>query len=247
MNTGLLIPLTFANGRDKTEPIVSAIISQNGTAVLGCQDGTSFLLHDSPPSSQVEGPKYEPKFIRSSRPASPVDSRTTSRSISPASTSSGLAPFVVASRSRISSGITKEQVEAPKNFVDFDEEPDKLKDLLKGRRPSNKRGSLDASVATLSAEAPPKRKDGAYGSLLSANNSPAFTPVSVSAPSSPVTNHQALEFQCHVFPPPRFGQPQVVADLMSTNDDCYLTLYVSGFVSLSTVFSSTDLWSEIFQ
>ncbi|KAF9031392.1 WD40 repeat-like protein [Hymenopellis radicata] len=232
MTPGLLIPLSFANGHDKTEPIVSAIISQNGTAVLGCQDGTSFLLHESRPSLHAAAPQDEPKFTRSSRPASPADSRTTSRSISPASTSSGLAPFVVASRARISSGITKEQVEAPKNFVDYDEEPDKLKDLLKGRRPTNKRGSLDASVATLSAEVTSKRKDGAYGSLLSANNSPAFTPVST--PSSPIANHQALEFQCHVFPPPRFGQPQVVADLMSTNDDCYLTLYVSGDLSVTS-------------
>jgi hypothetical protein len=52
------------------------------------------------------------------------------------------------------SGVSAEQVEAPKNYVDFEDEPDKLKDMLKGKSPSVKAPSDTASERTLSAKSP---------------------------------------------------------------------------------------------
>ncbi|KAJ6554909.1 hypothetical protein DFH09DRAFT_1493798 [Mycena vulgaris] len=96
-----------------------------------------------------------------------------SRSASP--TTSPKAPFNVASRSRIVSGITAAQVEAPKNY---------LKDMLKGRNhkersvPASSDNSPVPSIYNVKRSDPPK-------SLLSATNSPSQTPKTISAPSSP--------------------------------------------------------------
>lgn len=45
------------------------------------------------------------------------------------------------------SGVTAEKVEAPKNYVDFDEQPEKLKGLLMGKSTRDSRTSLSDSGA----------------------------------------------------------------------------------------------------
>lgn len=146
------------------------------------------------------------RLPRSSYPAS-------SRSTSPSSLTLNQAPFSVTPRSRIVSGITTDPVEAPKNYVDFDDEPDKLKDMLKGRNPRS-RAASDVLSPKLSpppsaiepASSATKRRDDPK-SLLSATNSPAFTPMS-SMPASPhqssfepLSNSQNWNLRCHVIPP----------------------------------------------
>jgi hypothetical protein len=57
--------------------------------------------------------------------------------VSVSALSSVLSPtFNVTAKLPVVSGVTPEQVEATvKNYVDFEDEPDKLKDILKGRNP----------------------------------------------------------------------------------------------------------------
>jgi hypothetical protein len=103
---------------------------------------------------------------------------------------------------RVVSGVTAEQVEAPKNYVDFDDEPDKLKDILKGRTPRDKPVLTDTNTKSnaLSVIEPvplSKRKN-----LLSAANSRAPTPP-FSAPSSPresTSNSDVWDLKYHIIP-----------------------------------------------
>ncbi|KAG1739452.1 uncharacterized protein EDB91DRAFT_1135335 [Suillus paluster] len=144
---------------------------------------------------------------------SPSHSRRHSRSLqSPSSLSFNQALINVSARTRVVSGVSREQVEAPKNYVDFDDEPGRLKDLLKSsskydRRPRERtladailpsfdRGVVveqshvpaspmllpTSSTSTLGASSTNKNKDDPK-SLLSVTNSPTFSPRSV--PPSP--------------------------------------------------------------
>ncbi|KAJ7626280.1 hypothetical protein DFH06DRAFT_737359 [Mycena polygramma] len=166
-------------------------------AALGCQDGTIYAFRK--PRPQVK-PVLPPSTLSiSSHPTLTSSSRSTSP------TNSYRAPFNLASRSKIVSGVTAAQVEAPKNYVDFDDEPDKLKEMLKGR--SHKERSTPTS--TDNSPAPSihhvKRHDGPK-SLLSATNSPSQTPKSVSSPPSPATqtsfpeDAQDLTLLYHIIP-----------------------------------------------
>ncbi len=199
----LAVPLTFSNGNDvenhsiaslgegssKATVITSWGLSDSCSgserfAVVGCQDGTTFVFRPSlvPSTSAVSKPHDS---AQSSRPSSPLrvsrDSRATSRSTSPTSNTSTFPPFNVTPRSRIVSGITTEQVEAPKNYVDFEDEPDKLKDMLKARRSKDRRNSSELRdstsnlrhAPTLSPEAafsPAKQRKEKPRSLLSAHH-----------------------------------------------------------------------------
>jgi hypothetical protein len=127
-------------------------------------------------------------------------------------------------RSQAVSGLSKEKVEAPKNYVDFEDEPEKLKDMLKGKGvkdktvadnlvPNFEKGLVVEKSPHPLVVSPPgpisRRKDDAR-SLLSATNSPPFTPRSLSAPSSPSLvplvssespiNQSFLCLRCHIIP-----------------------------------------------
>lgn len=191
---------------------------KSGGAVIGCQDGTLYVFHRSHRGTSAIDPPHWSN--QSSRPASPPQiprsSHATSRSTSPASIS--LAPFnIISPRARIVSGVTAEQVQAPKNYVDFDDEPDKLKDMLKGRNPrerfSNSELSLDRGIAveTLPTPSVPfpvssgQKHKGDPKSLLSAANSAAFTPKAFSAPTSPGGDSSPgtpydITLRCHIVP-----------------------------------------------
>ncbi|PBK67260.1 WD40 repeat-like protein [Armillaria solidipes] len=265
----LAVPLTFSNGNDvenhsvaslgegssKATVITSWGLSDSCSggerfAVIGCQDGTSFVFRPSlvPSISAVSKPHDS---AQSSRPSSPLrasrDSRATSRSTSPTSNTSTFPPFTVTPRSRIVSGITTEQVEAPKNYVDFEDEPDKLKDMLKARRSKDRRNSSELRdstsnlrhAPTLSAEAafsPAKQRKEKPRSLLSATTSPGFTPKSISTPTSPrdhplIEHGSKLDFS-HCIIPPHFGQGHAVASLCPLNEARYLVLRENGDVSV---------------
>ncbi|OJA15937.1 hypothetical protein AZE42_02647 [Rhizopogon vesiculosus] len=145
---------------------------------------------------------------------SPSHSRRHSKTIQlPSSLSFNQALINVPAQTRVVSGVSREQVEAPKNYVDFDDEPGRLKDLLKSsskhERFSWERTLADAIIPNFDrgvvleqspAQAPPMlsltlptttsgtsstHKHDDPKSLLSATNSPAFSPRSLSAPPSP--------------------------------------------------------------
>jgi hypothetical protein len=144
---------------------------------------------------------------------SPSHSRRHSRAIqSPSLLSLNQALINVPAQARVVSGVSREQVEAPKNYVDFEDEPGRLKDLLKSsskhERPSWERTLADAiipsfdrgvvieqspaqtsptllpTLPTTASRSTNKNKDDP-SSLLSATNSPAFSLRLPSTPPSP--------------------------------------------------------------
>lgn len=163
--------------------------------VLGCRDGTLYVFHrlSTPSPDVILEPKLEknkslgPRNIPSIKP-----SNSNTLPVSPAALSSVLSPtFNVTTKLRVVSGVTAEQVEAPKNYVDFEDEPDKLKDILKGRNPRERHDSTSdrtpKSTASSINEPIPKRKSATSRSLLSTGNSCATTPP-FSGPASPQEN-----------------------------------------------------------
>ena len=176
---------------------------------LGCQDGTLYVFHPSSVACvvpQTSGQsRSTPVIDVDSVSNPPTPSRLAPRHprpayLNPRSDSPSLAfhqaAFNITSRSRAVSGLSMDQVEAPKNHVDFEDEPEKLKEMLKGKGARDKTVSHnnDKGLVAGRSQPPPllmpsgsnsKRKDDAR-SLLSATNSPPFTPRSPSAPSSPI-------------------------------------------------------------
>lgn len=194
---------------------------------IGCEDGSLFLFrrpvdHHFPSDGPQESRDPTPIL---SRPSSPLrqghSGRSHSRPRTPSSLT-GFSPLNIASRSRIVSGINTDQVQAPKNYVDYDEEPEKLKELLKGgvrdttvsdrlSLPSFDKGltiekSTQATGAPSSA-ATPRRGD----TTLSppSRPSPTVTSRSLSVASSPTLRPSAppslygFRLERHVFPPRR--------------------------------------------
>ena len=154
---------------------------------------------------------------RASSPPSSSGSRPQSRRHSgylqsPSSLSLNQALIKPSARSRVVSGVSCEQVQASKSSVDFEDESERLKDLLKSsavNRSTRERSIVDTLLpsfekgvviertsplspspflpsSTLSPVSPGsiKGRDDPK-SLLSATNSPLFIPRSLSAPPSP--------------------------------------------------------------
>lgn len=131
---------------------------------------------------------------------------------SPSTLSLNQALIKPSARSRVVSGVSREQVLAPKNFVDFDDESERLKDLLKSsaaNKPARERSIVDALLpnfekgvvmertpplppsplpsSTIVSPVSPASNKGRDDpkSLLSATSSPVFTSRSLSTPPSP--------------------------------------------------------------
>lgn len=211
---------------------------QSGGVIVGSQDGTLYLFHHSrrPP---LHVGSQNPEF-QISQPTSPSrrsrDSGAPSRSSTPSVTSPS--PFNVTPRSRVVSGVTTEQVEAPKNYVDFDDEPERLKDMLKGRHP--KGGGEKPSFPE--GETPPIEKSptpsllGLSGlkrknvprSMLSATQSPAILSSPLSSNSSPrastfLDSVHDLHLWCHIIPP-RSGSGRAVTSIRLLEDDQFMAV-----------------------
>jgi hypothetical protein len=211
-------------------------LAESRGAVFGCKDGTIYVFKplsgaNAPQNSNRSPPAFSADADVTSRPSTPsIRPRSHSRSAYPgsrsASPSSSLAfqhaTFNMTSRSHAVSGLSKEQAEAPKNHVDFEDEPEKLREMLQGKGVRDKTvvdnivPSFDKGLVL--ERSPPivfpsgtvsSRKDEAR-SLLSATNSPPFTPRSLSVPSSPSlvpvtssnsrTSRYPLSLLCHIIP-----------------------------------------------
>lgn len=231
--------------------------------VLGCTDGTLYIFHPAPeakldlisPAHMNLEPvdPYRPSSSRSNLKLSTAHSRSSSLSSARSPT---LSPFQV-SKSRIVSGLSVEQVEAPKNFVDFDDEPEKLKDMLKGRGGGKEKSMLDSLLPTFdkgvvleksepssspyqSSHSTSKRKDDPRSHLLAGSNSPSLrTPVATSVPTSPMMlpaslrgNPYALLPKYHVFPQ-RFGPNLGISQVSMINQDqFFVCLQVQGYANI---------------
>jgi WD repeat-containing protein 7 len=127
---------------------------------LGCSDGSIYVFRPaignlSTNKASASSPIEVPTLQTNIQPPSPPKKKHRSKSpIPPRSDSPSLGshlPFVISPRSHVTSSVTKEQAEAPKNYVDFEEEPGKLKELLKGKS----KLSLEESSTTSQSSRPP--------------------------------------------------------------------------------------------
>ncbi|OBZ71205.1 hypothetical protein A0H81_08463 [Grifola frondosa] len=205
---------------------------------IGCEDGTFYILRSGPIArgrpegtqgpTQPTGTSISLQISGSHRP----------RSSSP-SAGSGFAPFHV-TRSRIVSSVSTELAEAPKNYVDFDDEEERLKEMLKGRAMKERSTGGIAEKAAVAEKSPSQVPSSSASSTHTRDNSRAFRSIvvspassirSLSSPPSPtlLPNHEpqdpfdspVLSLQCHVLPP-RFGAGQAITALKSHDDGRFL-------------------------
>lgn len=151
---------------------------------LGCEDGTLYVFNQSCQSTNTVDLRFSVPTQPSPSTKTPRSAKrrsyATSRSSSPTTPISRSAtPFGFNSRSRVVSGITTEAVEAPKNYVDFDDEPEKLKDMLKGRKSKEKPAGGDHINTSLSISSPQES-----GSKLKHSCGPLSTAIHTSKPNS---------------------------------------------------------------
>lgn len=159
--------------------------------IIGCADGSLYMLQCSAGVSpnvsdfQTKEAKGRTTLKNAKRRRDSATSSTLGFSM--------LSPTLnITHKPRVVSGITTERVEAPRNYVDFEDEPDKLKDILQGRTPRDRHVSDSNSDRASKSSAPSvietgsvlKRRNPLPKSFLSAANSRADTPPPLSTPSS---------------------------------------------------------------
>ena len=213
--------------------------------ILGCADGSLHVLH----CSIVVSPNVsdsQPQEVKDHRTPKSAKGRRNSSFTSP-TFGSMLSPTLnVTPKLRVVSGITTEQVEAPKNYVDFEDEPDKLKNILKGRTPrdrhvldsnsskSNAPSIIETGSALRSRNALPK-------SFLSAANSRASTPPPFSTPSSAggCSADNGWRLKYHIIPA-HSGFGHAVGSIQLLSDERHAAvLQESGYLS-PLLLSSVD-------
>jgi WD repeat-containing protein 7 len=237
-----LTPYWFRSGPASSPSQRFGSDSLEGVA-LGCEDGTLFLLRQN--RHGTSAPISVEKSLLSRSP-SRKSARHSSRSHSrPRTPTSSLTPFSLASRARVVSAISDEQAQAPKNYVDFDEESEKLRELLKGGAKDSSsidrpRRSFDRTIPTerqpvqskglASPSGPAPRGE---GKLLSGTHSPTASitspPSPHSTPPSPFCTPHQLSLEFHVFPPRSGPSNAVVALHALVNCRHLLCLRSQGF------------------
>ncbi|EMD39624.1 hypothetical protein CERSUDRAFT_132102 [Gelatoporia subvermispora B] len=211
---------------------------------LGCGDGSVFLFHGQSTSDDDER-TLPPKVIRrNSRHSNSsrylASGRGTPRSISPSSAKMNFTPFQV-SRSRIVSSVTSEQAEAPKNYVDFDEEAEKLKRMLKGkstkeRTPDEPRSPREGDETAEQGTRSPSQSSSAVPNVNSFSkdkltSSPPSPPVHKDVPKGE-DSCRVLSLKCHIIPS-RAGFSTAVTALKLFGQHNYMAcLQRAGYISI---------------
>ncbi|KAI0931015.1 hypothetical protein AcV7_005042 [Taiwanofungus camphoratus] len=223
---------------------------------IGCEDGTVYILQTIPLSKRrfsESSPTFPLEVTSPSRGTSPLRypglGGSTSRSASPSSNKSNSSPFHV-SRSRIVSSVSTEQVEAPKNYVDFDEEPDKLKGMLMGRGVKEKSHgdslspNVDRSnVSEKCSRSPSKHRPRALSPASSVKSSlsppsplsQSFLPVTVSQDMNEVA---PVSLKYHFFPS-RFGYLHPIIAMQPYDADHIVCLQQTGCITILTTVDGT--------
>lgn len=217
--------------------------SGSSGVIVGCQDGSIYVLCRSSEAIHLSS---DLPLTNEGRQMSPE--RRTPHSNSGSTSSlplSALSPtFNVTAKRRVVSGVTTDPVEAPKNYVDFEDEPDKLKDILKGKNPKDRRSISDThsdkgpkQVVQLQPVAQTKRKSHAPRSLLSATNSRAPSPPSFSVPDSPqdpnVMRQTLWTLLYHTVASPINAGSPVKCIHMLNNEEFFVVLHENRSVTIT--------------
>ena len=219
---------------------------------LGCEDGTLYLLRQSCHHTSAPITVEKPLLSRCPSPAPAHRSRSR-----PRTPTASLAPFSLASRARVVSGVSDEQAQAQKNNVDFDEESERLKEILKGGVKDS--ALTDRSPLSFDRTAAPERhhvlskgissrsgsaRRGDVKSLLSATQSPTPSVTSLPSPTShsPLPSPSQAQYQfsleSHVFSP-RSGPGNPVVGLHALINGRYLIcLQSQGYNNLNLFIQS---------
>ncbi|KZT12183.1 WD40 repeat-like protein [Laetiporus sulphureus 93-53] len=215
---------------------------------VGCEDGTLYLFRT--PSNAAcrrrASAAVSPDLTDSSRSASPRFlslSAAHSRSASPSSNRPITNPFQL-TRSRVIASVSAEQVEAPKTYVDFDDEPEKLKGMLKGKSmkekafnvllsPGTERNNLSDKEKASSTSG--KRRLRALSPATSGRSrASSVTPPNTSAAAEEpddCAETSILSLSCHVFPPSSGSAGAVAAINTYDNGRFIILLSRTGDVS----------------
>ncbi|KAK2465293.1 hypothetical protein APHAL10511_002647 [Amanita phalloides] len=211
--------------------------------VFGCLDGSLFVFHSFRSKNGVTAsPSSERK--RPGRTLRPLDlSRALSRSASPSLMSP---PFHISTRSRVVSGITPEQVEAPKVYVDFEDEADRLKSLLEGKAPKDRSFGVDNDVtrtppdlgSTPNSEIPSlKGKEHSKTAISTGTTLPSPSTISGSTQDTLPFEGQELQLIAHIVPNSSVIGHAVRAVVPLYDGKLFVTLRESGDVR---VYSTQD-------
>lgn len=220
--------------------------------VVGCEDGTLYFLQSKKPPSNNGGSLEAVTRALETPPSSATRSNrryhrglASPRSLSPASAKS-FSPFQV-TKSRVVSSVSAEQAEAPKNYVDFDEEQEKMKNMVKRKGVKDKTvvDSLMPGVeksfsadkcADATAVSPPNETESI--TLASTPLSPSSSTHSLSLPSSPAALPKVLlpaladaatwKLTCHTIPCERARLSPVTGLKTLAKDALILCLHRSG-------------------
>lgn len=282
LDTTKVIDLSFVSGKpcalatwgftpqleDIPPPLPDQQMAPLRGASIGCEDGSVYILH---PKLGAKTDLISPAQLTfeladtllHTRPSSPSVISHLGRNPSAFSSQSSLksvtSPFHL-SKSRIVSGVTTEAVEAPKNYVDFEEEQEKLKGLL-GRKGPVKGGHLadgvfapfeknvpiggypvqplTATTAEIQPRKSVKKKPEIRVHPSSHSRTPSHPINSTSTPTSPTTgapyshppgNIYSLYLRSHTFPS-RFGPGRAVSHLLVDEFQRYIVcLQENGYM-----------------
>ncbi|KIM30119.1 hypothetical protein M408DRAFT_101314 [Serendipita vermifera MAFF 305830] len=245
------------------------------SVAMGCKDGSIYLFQSQPtPSSPLnsniaqeptiaakgQGPT-SPRLLltgisnktRLHGPPSPAASNSSSTYFKP--TSGTKHTSFQPARSRVQAGVTKEQAEAPKTYVNYEEEPAKLKSLLKTREPKD-RGLIESLMPNLNIGHQRTSSSDTQSQKLEIHSSHSqvsttqVSSTSTSPPASPTGNttvrapqigldiqSDGLKLAIHAFPP-RFGQGRAITSLEYLEDGALLaSLQECGTLS---IYSAAD-------
>ena len=196
-------------------------------AFIGFEDGSVYLFH---PKLGTKADLISPAQFNFDLADTPVHTRVSTpsgishlgRNLSASSSQSSFKstanPFHL-SRSRIVSGVTAEAVEAPKNYVDFEEEPEKLRDMLKQKNPVRDKNLMDGVIPTFEKNI-----------LIDKNAVPPLTTISTTTQSPNPTKKKS---QSRVQSSTHSRTPSHPINSTSTQDSPVITspqLHISGSV-----------------
>ncbi|KIL67749.1 hypothetical protein M378DRAFT_73182 [Amanita muscaria Koide BX008] len=215
---------------------------------LGSQDGSLFLFHGFPSRNNAR-PARANERSRSRRGLSPLD---LTRAVPTSPTSLSPTGLHFTPRSRVVSGITTEQAEAPKVYVDFEDEAGKLKNMLEGKAPKEKapvtetdlpRTNSDSALTSKSETASLKGREHAehprfvHSSVTSPIPSPKLIPSTPVLSYDTLSSKQKMTLIAHIIPSPGGAGHSVKAIIPVNNGTMFVVLQESGDVR---AFSTRD-------
>ncbi|KAH8114792.1 WD40 repeat-like protein [Phellopilus nigrolimitatus] len=203
-------------------------------AVVGCSDGSLYLFRpDLSKSAKRKPPVSKRRFSASSDlpyRRAPHLSFSRSRNASPSASKTNLTVY----KSRAVSGLSKERVEAPKNFVDFEDEQEKMKGMIAERGVRDMKDSSPRSSLSPPFDLSVHRMDDAITLASVESSSPLISPPlsPTLSPQSSVSHRKHLFMRARILPQDFGYGHSIVTIRILEEGELFLALQESGKVLL---------------